>query len=34
MRRSERLPRIKIGKYVRFDPRAVRAFIERKCRTT
>jgi excisionase family DNA binding protein len=32
--RSERLPHIKIGKYVRFDPRAVRAFLERKCRTT
>jgi len=32
--RSERLPHIKIGKYVRFDPRAVRAFIERKCPTT
>ena len=34
MPRSERLPYIKIGKYVRFDPRAVRAFIERKCQTT
>jgi excisionase family DNA binding protein len=34
MPRSERLPHIKIGKYVRFEPRAVRAFIERKCRTT
>jgi excisionase family DNA binding protein len=34
MPRSERLPHIKIGKYLRFDPRAVRAFIERKCRTT
>lgn len=34
MPRSERLPHIKIGKYVRFDPRAVRAFIERKCQTT
>jgi excisionase family DNA binding protein len=32
--RSERLPHMKIGKYVRFDPRAVRAFLERKCRTT
>jgi excisionase family DNA binding protein len=32
--RSERLPHIKIGKYVRFDPHAIRAFIERKCRTT
>lgn len=34
MPRSERLPHIKIGKYVRFDPRAVRAFLERQCRTT
>jgi excisionase family DNA binding protein len=32
--RSERLPHIKIGKYVRFDARAVRAFLQRKCRTT
>jgi excisionase family DNA binding protein len=32
--KSERLPYIKIGKYVRFDPRAMRAFIEKKCRTT
>jgi excisionase family DNA binding protein len=32
--RSDRLPHIKIGKYVRFDPRAVRAFLQRKCRTT
>jgi len=30
--RSERLPHIKIGKYVRFDVRAVREFLERKCR--
>jgi len=30
--RSERLPHIKIGKYVRFDARAVREFLERKCR--
>jgi predicted DNA-binding transcriptional regulator AlpA len=28
--RSDRLPRIKLGKYVRFDPRAVRAFIARR----
>ncbi len=34
MPRSERLPHIKIGKYVRFDARAVRAFLDRKCRTT
>jgi excisionase family DNA binding protein len=32
--RADRLPHIKIGKYVRFDPRAVRAFLLRKCRTT
>ena len=27
--RTERLPHVKIGKYVRFDPRLVRAFIDR-----
>ena len=32
--RSERLPHMKVGKYVRFDARAVRAFLEKKCRTT
>jgi excisionase family DNA binding protein len=32
--RSERLPHIKVGKYVRFEPRAMRAFLERKCRVT
>jgi len=31
---SERLPFIKIGKYLRFEARAVRAFLERKCRAT
>ena len=31
--RSDRLPHIKIGKYVRFEPSAVRAFLQRKCRT-
>jgi len=31
---SERLPHIKVGKYVRFDARAVRAFLEKKCRPT
>jgi excisionase family DNA binding protein len=31
--RSERLPHLKIGKYLRFDARAVRAFLEKKCRT-
>jgi hypothetical protein len=25
---------IKVGKYVRFDTRAVRAFLEKKCRAT
>lgn len=34
MPRSERLPYIKVGKYVRFEARALRAFIEKKCRTT
>lgn len=32
--RSERLPYVKVGKYVRFEPRALRAFIEKQCRTT
>lgn len=32
--RSDRLPHIKVGKYVRFDARSVRAFLERKCRVT
>ena len=32
--RSDRLPHVKLGKYVRFEPRAVRAFIEKQCRTT
>ncbi|MGE3341877.1 MAG: helix-turn-helix domain-containing protein [Vicinamibacterales bacterium] len=32
MPRSERLPFLKVGKYVRFEARAVRAFIEKKCR--
>ena len=32
--RSERLPYLKVGKYVRFDGRALRAFLEKKCRTT
>ena len=31
---SERLPYIKVGKYVRFDARALRAFIQKKCKTT
>ena len=32
--RSERLPHIKVGKYVRFEAKAVRAFLDKKCRTT
>ena len=32
--RSERLPYLKIGKYLRFEARAVRAFLEKKCRAT
>lgn len=32
--RSERLPHVKVGKYVRFEPPALRAFIEKQCRTT
>ena len=32
--RSERLPYVKVGKYIRFEPRALRAFIEKQCRTT
>jgi excisionase family DNA binding protein len=32
--RTERLPYVKIGKYLRFEPRALRAFIEKQCRTT
>lgn len=30
--KSERLPYIKVGKYVRFEARALRAFIQKKCR--
>lgn len=30
--KSERLPHIKIGKYVRFEARVLRAFLEKKCR--
>lgn len=32
--RSERLPYIKLGKYVRFDTQAVRAFLNRRGKTT
>jgi excisionase family DNA binding protein len=28
--RSDRLPHVKIGKYVRFDPRLVREFLDRR----
>jgi excisionase family DNA binding protein len=28
--RAEQLPHIKIGKYVRFDPSAIRTFLEKK----
>ena len=28
--RSEQLPHVRLGKYVRFDPRSVRAFLERR----
>jgi len=30
---TDRLPHIKIGKYVRFDPNAVRIFLDRKVRS-
>ena len=30
--RSERMPHLKVGKYVRFDRRAVRAFLDAKSR--
>ena len=30
--RSDRIPHIKIGKYVRFDPNAVRTFLDRQAR--
>jgi excisionase family DNA binding protein len=32
--RSDRLPYIKLGKYVRFDTQAVRAFLNRRGKTT
>ena len=31
--RSEHLPFLKIGKYLRFEAPAVRAFLDKKCRT-
>jgi excisionase family DNA binding protein len=31
-RLAERLPHVKIGKYVRFEAKAVRAYVEKKCR--
>jgi excisionase family DNA binding protein len=30
--RDERLPHLKIGKYVRFEGQAVRAFLNRRCK--
>jgi len=30
--RTDRLPHVKIGKYVRFEAQAVRAYVEKKCR--
>jgi excisionase family DNA binding protein len=33
MPRSERLPHVKLGKYVRFDARLVRDFLARRTRT-
>jgi excisionase family DNA binding protein len=30
--RAERLPHVKIGKYVRFEAEALRAYVEKKCR--
>jgi excisionase family DNA binding protein len=32
--RSERLPHIKVGKYIRFEPHSLRRFIANKCRAT
>jgi hypothetical protein len=32
--KAERLPHLKVGKYVRFDAKAVRAFLEQRCRRT
>ena len=31
--RSERLPHVKLGKYLRFDARSIRAFLADNCRT-
>jgi excisionase family DNA binding protein len=31
---AQQLPHIKVGKYVRFDPGALRAFIAKQCQTT
>jgi hypothetical protein len=30
--KSDRLPHVKLGKYLRFEARALRAFVEKKCR--
>lgn len=32
--KSERLPHVKLGKYLRFEARTLRAFLEKKYRTT
>jgi len=32
--RSDQLPHIKVGKYIRFDQQALRRFIANKCRAT
>ena len=31
---SQRLPYVKVGKYVRFESNALRAFIQQRCRRT
>ena len=31
---GEGLPHVRIGKYVRFEARALRAYLDKKCRTT
>lgn len=31
---GERLPHVRIGKYVRFETSALRAYLDKKCRTT
>jgi excisionase family DNA binding protein len=31
---GERLPHVRIGKYVRFEAKALRAYLDKKCRRT